>query len=474
MANATDNLRILVVDDSAAIHDDFTKVLTSQASSDLDDLETQMFGVPTPVAGHAFELSHAHQGAEAVSMVTRAHAACMPFALAFVDMRMPPGIDGLDTIERMWRIDPKLQVVICSAYTDYSLAQLHERLGRNDSLLIVKKPFDTVEVVQAAYALTQKWNLARRASGKLDRLDIAVRDRTEELVAVNQRLANEIVERDRVEGELRLAHKLEAVGQLAAGVAHEINTPIQYVGDSLQFLRESTMALVDMAMAMHAAAEGTAVADRLYEIAGNADLDYLAAEVPSALEAIQGGVSRIATIVVAMKELSHPGPREAIETDLNHALTNALAVTANQYKYIADLTVDLGTLPQVRCFPSDLNQVWLNLIVNAAQAMDEMKPKRGRLTIRSVVDGDHVVISVADTGPGIPEAIRARIYEAFFTTKEIGRGTGQGLAISRAIVVDRHRGTMWFDSECGAGTTFYVRLPIAGPREATRPIVAAC
>ncbi|HEV7559122.1 MAG TPA: ATP-binding protein, partial [Kofleriaceae bacterium] len=440
------------------------------------DLETQMFDAPAPAAGHAFELAHAHQGAEAVEMVIRAHAARVPFALAFVDMRMPPGLDGLETIEQMWRIDPKLQVVICSAYTDYSLAQLHERLGRNDSLLIVKKPFDTVEVVQAAYALTQKWNLARRASGRLDRLDGAVRDRTEELVAVNQRLAGEIAERDRVEGELRLAHKLEAVGQLAAGVAHEINTPIQYVGDSLQFLRESTMALVSMATAMQAVAEGSPLAERMRQIVDDADLDYLATEVPSSLDAIQGGVSRIATIVRAMKELSHPGPREAIETDINHALTNALELTANQYKYTADVSLDLGDLPRVRCFPSDLNQVWLNLIVNAAQAMEEQKGKRGNLTVRSFVDDDHdhVVISIADTGPGIAEAIRARIYEAFFTTKPIGRGTGQGLGISRAIVVDRHRGSIWFDSQCGVGTTFYVRLPIAGPRDATRPIGAPC
>ena len=473
MPNPTENLRILVVDDNVAIHGDFTKVLASRVSSDLDDLESQMFDVPVAASGHAFELTHAHQGDEAVAMVARAHAQCLPFALAFVDMRMPPGLDGLETIEQMWRVDSKLQVVICSAYSDYSLAQLHDRLGRSDSLLIVKKPFDTVEVVQAAYALTQKWNLARRASRRIDTLDVAVRDRAEELVAVNQRLAGEIAERDRVEGELRLAHKLEAVGQLAAGVAHEINTPIQYVGDSLQFLRESTMALVNMATAMQAAAEGSPLADRVRKIADDADLDYLATELPASLDAIQGGVSRIATIVRAMKELSHPGPREAIETDINHALTNALEVTANQYKYTADVALDFGNIPRVRCFPSDLNQVWLNLIVNAAQAMEEQKGKRGKLTVRTVVDDDHVVISIADTGPGIPEAIRTRIYEAFFTTKPIGRGTGQGLAISRAIVVDRHRGSIWFDSECGVGTTFYVRLPIAGPRDATRPI-AAC
>jgi two-component system NtrC family sensor kinase len=180
-------------------------------------------------------------------------------------------------------------------------------------------------------------------------------------------------------------------------------------------------------------------------------------------------VTRVATIVRAMKELAHPGPREMAPTDLNRALRNALQVTAHAYRYVADPVVDLGELPLVTCLAAEINQVFINLIVNAAHAMERCGKDgvpRGRLAITTRTDGPHAVISIADGGHGIPEAIRERIFDAFFTTKPVGQGTGQGLAISRAIVVDRHGGSLTFDSTVGVGTTFHIRLPIAGPAPA--------
>lgn len=468
MTSATDRngagRRVLIVDDNIAIHDDFKKVLASAGtgSSELDDLEAALFDQAPVVAGNQreFELVSAFQGQEALELVKAANAAGRPFALAFVDMRMPPGWDGLETIEHLWKVDPHLQIVICSAYSDHSWNELCARLGDRDNLLILKKPFDTIEVVQFAHALTAKWGLEAERRSHTQMLEQAIRARTAELETALARLHEELVYRDRMETELRLAQRLEAIGQLAAGVAHEINTPLQYVSDSLSFTRESMAALVDATVKLKAqAGDSPAVT----QIAQDADLDYLAAEIPNSFDQLESGIARVSKIVRAMRELVHPGSRTESRADLNHALQNALAVTAAAYKLVADVQTDFGDLPDVLCFPNDLNQVFLNLIVNAAHAMEDAPDKtRGTLGIRTYVDGRDVVIAVSDTGCGIPEANRGRVFDVFFTTKEVGRGTGQGLAIARSIVVDRHHGALTFDSVVGRGTTFYVRLPIDG------------
>jgi len=471
--------RLLVVDDNHAIHNDFRKIFAHPSSSAgaLDDLEAALFDTPAPSVDlpPPFELVSAFQGREALDHVVAATAAERPFALAFVDMRMPPGWDGLETIERIWQVDPQVQIVICSAYSDHSWSDLRARLGPRESLLILKKPFDMLEAVQCAHALTTKWVLARQVRAHVDELEGIVAARTQQLVAANTKLAEHIRVRERMETELRLSQKLEAVGQLAAGIAHEINTPIQYVADNLQFLRDSVLALSTMASEMLAAAaaarsDATApLIEQLGTLASSAELDYLTQEIPPSLDSVRDGVIRIAKIVRAMKELTHPGPREATAVDLPHALQNALEVTAASYRYVADVETEFTAMPPVVCFGSDLNQVFLNLIVNAAHAIEDKHAGRGRLGIRTSMEGDAAVIAISDTGSGIPEAHRDRVFDAFFTTKEVGRGTGQGLAISRSIVVDRHGGTLTFDSTLGAGTTFYVRIPLAGPRPPSRP-----
>jgi two-component system NtrC family sensor kinase len=481
MTSAT-NQRILVVDDNHAIHEDFHKIFAppDATAGTLDDLEAALLDLPTASVPPPppFELVSAFQGREALEHVVAATRNGRPFALAFVDMRMPPGWDGLETIERIWQVDPDLQIVICSAYSDHSWSDLRARLGPRESLLILKKPFDTLEVVQCAHALTTKWDLARRVRAHVDELEATVASRTQELVQANAALAEHLRVRERMETELRLSQKLEAVGQLAAGVAHEINTPVQYVADNLQFLRDGMVALSTMATEMVTAAlaardDATApLVDRLKGLATAAELEYLSREIPVSLDSVHDGVARIAKIVRAMKELAHPGPREATAVDLSRALQNALDVTAATYRYVADVETEFAALPPVVCFGSDLNQVFLNLIVNAAHAMEDKQAGRGHLGIRTSLDGDHAMIAISDTGSGIPEANRERIFDAFFTTKEVGRGTGQGLAISRSIVVDRHGGTLTFDSKVGVGTTFYVRIPITGPRPQSRSIAA--
>ncbi len=442
-----DTCRVLVVDDDRPIHRTVARMLAG------------------------FELCSTYDGPSALAEVQAAVDRRAAFALVVLDVDMP-GWGGLETLERIWRVAPDVQAVFCTGMAlDHHT--LRERFGDTDAILVIKKPFSQVELAQAAHALTTKWRLLRQARTHVDELEAAVATRTAELAAVNQRLAAELAWRDRVEIDIRVAQRLEAVGQLAAGIAHEINNPLQYVGDHLEFVHDATadlLGLIDRIEAWAAAPGppgGTAVQCGLDAV----DLPYMRRELPDALDAIHGGIQRIRSIIRAMKDLSHPGMRDAQAADINRAIESALEISASSYRAFADLDNQLAPLPHVTCFIAELGQVFLNLIVNAAHAMESHGRDRGRLTVTSAVDGDSVVISSADTGGGIAPEIRQRIFDPFFTTKEIGRGTGQGLAIARAIVVDRHGGSLSFDSVTGRGTTFTIRIPIDGPP--TRPTTAA-
>src|SRR6185369_3825169 len=290
----------------------------------------------------------------------------------------------------------------------------------------------------------------------------------------------DISERIRLEIELRHAQKLESIGRLASGIAHEINTPIQYVGDRATFLKGAFSDLMGLCefyrglLERHAAALPAEGREAIQTAEEAADLEYLRAHTPSAFAEALDGVRRLATIVRAMKTFAHQDRGEKNAADLNAALRSTLTVAANELKYQARVETCLGDIPPVPCHLSDLNQVFLNLLVNAADAIGGARRPDGALgtiTVSTYLEGSSVVISIADTGAGIPDAIRDRIFEPFFTTKEVGRGTGQGLAISRSIVTEKHGGSLTFQSTPGAGTTFYVRLPL-GVAERESSVVA--
>jgi len=284
---------------------------------------------------------------------------------------------------------------------------------------------------------------------------------------------SDITERRMLEAQLAQAQKLESIGQLAAGIAHEINTPTQYIGDNARFLRGAFQEVQPLLAACSAVREGTRSralgADDWQAIASSmeqADLPFLLKEIPAAIDQSLEGIERVAKIVRSMKEFSHPGTEEKQDVDINRAIENTLTISRNEWKYVAEAVTELAEdLPPVTCRPGDLNQVLLNLIVNAAHAIEAKlsgrSNERGVITVRTRQDGEWVEIDVQDTGTGIPEAIRAKVFDPFFTTKKVGRGTGQGLAIARTIVVQRHGGTIGFDTEVGRGTTFIVRIPIS-------------
>jgi two-component system NtrC family sensor kinase len=468
-----ENRRILVIDDNPAVHEDICKILASAKASlsRLRTLETELFEeAPRPVIDLPFEIESAYQGADGLGMVERARAEGRPYALAFVDVRMPPGWDGIETTARLMKEDPELQTVICSAFSDHSWSDIMLRLAPADGLLILRKPFDALEIRQLSYALTTKWALRRTSERQLEHLEARVSQRTRDLLAANEELRRQSEERARMEVELRLAHKLEAVGQLAAGIAHELNTPIQFLADSVHFLHTGSQDVqgvleLQREIIRELASGRPDLIARLEQAEEAADFEFLRKEVPRAFERVFEGTRRVTTIVRALKEFAHPDRREKMAADLNQALQSTLVVAGNEYKYIAEVETELGPIPPVLCHVGDLNQVFLNLIVNAAHAMEAVVKSAGqlgRIRISTAQEGAEVVIKIADTGCGIPPEIATRVFDPFFTTKEVGKGTGQGLAIARSIVVDKHQGTITFDSQVGRGTCFTIRLPVGG------------
>jgi signal transduction histidine kinase/HAMP domain-containing protein len=288
-------------------------------------------------------------------------------------------------------------------------------------------------------------------------------------------LVQDVTELRRLERDLTAAQKLESVGRLAAGVAHEINTPVQFVADNMQFMRT---ALIDIASvigsyrelgrAVAASVDATEMARGAAAAEVRADLDYILTNAPLALDSSIEGLGRIATIVRSMKQFAHPDQAQKTYADINQAIQSTLVIAHNEYKYVAEVVTEFGELPAVECYLGEINQVVLNILVNASHAIaDTVKETAGlgTLTVRTRLDGDQVEIAIGDNGSGIPVAVREKIFDPFFTTKEVGKGTGQGLAIARSVIVNKHAGTLHFETECGRGTTFFIRLPVDAPKD---------
>lgn len=283
---------------------------------------------------------------------------------------------------------------------------------------------------------------------------------------------SETTQQRNLQEQLSQAQKLESIGRLAAGIAHEINTPTQFVGDNVRFCQETFGDLISVAGAMRdliAQAENGPISPETLQTAqaaaGRTDLDYLKSEIPQAMAQSLDGLERIAKIVSAMKEFAHPGEVEMTSVDINHLIDTTITLGRNEWKYVAEMVTDLDPgLPPVVCLPGEISQAILNIIVNAAHAIgdvvDRGETERGRITVSTARSGENVVIRIGDTGGGIPANVRSKIFDPFFTTKQAGKGTGQGLAIAREAIAKRHKGKLEFETEVGKGTTFIIELPI--------------
>ncbi|MDX6463483.1 MAG: two-component system, NtrC family, sensor kinase [Acidobacteriaceae bacterium] len=291
----------------------------------------------------------------------------------------------------------------------------------------------------------------------------------------------DITERRVLRDQLLQAQKLESVGQLAAGIAHEINTPTQYIGDNVRFLKTTFGNLTNVLNIYDALWKDTlsdtvtpALRQEISLALRKIDVKFLVAEIPKAIDDTLEGIKRVSTLVSAMKEFSHPGTKEKVPLDLNHAIQSTITVAQNEWKYVAEVETRFeSTLPAISCLPGEFNQVILNLIVNAAHAIGDRakdgNEKKGKITVETGRCPTGVEIRIGDTGTGIPLDVREKIFDPFFTTKEIGKGTGQGLAIARSIIVDKHEGSIHFETVLGEGTTFIIRLPYHEPALSPAP-----
>lgn len=456
------NRRILLIDDTPAIHDDFRKILLPpiDESPDLDLMEAALFGTAVKTQIQPFELDSAYQGQEGLAMVCQSLKVNRPYALAFVDMRMPQGWDGAETIEHLWEQDPRLQIVVCTAYSDYSWEELLERLHGHDRLLILKKPFDNIEVLQLANTLTAKWEMTARASVQMINLEHLVEQRTLQFKQASEALQREIDERKQLESQLVQSEKLASLGQLAAGVAHEINNPIGFISSNLGTLEGYFTKLQDMLDAYQHSEEGIASAeilDHLKNTRERVELDFLSEDIPLLIKESKEGISRVGKIVKDLKDFSRVDSNQEWQwANLQQGIDSTLNIVANELKYKADVIKEYADLPDIQCLPSQINQVIMNLVVNAAQAIG---PQRGKITLRSGVEAEHVWLEVADTGSGITPDTVQKIFDPFFTTKPVGQGTGLGLSLSYGIV-KKHGGDITVKSVVGVGTTFRVTLPI--------------
>ncbi|TAL69915.1 MAG: hybrid sensor histidine kinase/response regulator [Bacteroidetes bacterium] len=275
----------------------------------------------------------------------------------------------------------------------------------------------------------------------------------------------------RAQNQKALSQKMESVGQLASGIAHEINTPMQFIGDNTFFIKDAFDSLIKFVKSVEGLINLDVQSDKeqliqsYNNLKNENDIDYLTEEIPTAIERTQTGIQRVSKIVLAMKNFAHPSSKQKALSNINQGVDVTVTISRNEWKYVAELETRLEpNLPLIHCSIDEINQVILNMIVNSSHAIEEQigmeSGKMGKITIESKSDSDWVYISITDTGKGIPEEIQSRIFDPFFTTKEVGKGTGQGLAIAHDIIVNKHKGEIEVNSEPGKGTTFIIKLPI--------------
>lgn len=434
------NRRVLVIDDSESIHEDFRAILGSNNADTtvLNEAKTAIFGeISHSSEQMGFELDSAFQGQEGLQKVKHALHENRPYAMAFVDIRMPPGWDGVDTIKRIWQEYPELQVVICTAYSDYKWNDIIGKLGQTERLVILKKPFDNVEVYQLASALTEKWNLARKASLKMEQLEQLVREKTQGLKEINEKLKQEITEREHAEEELEKVNqdlrttiqKLERANkelkEFAHIAAHDLKSPLRAIGTLADWISQD-------------------YADKFDE-QGKERVKLLLTRAKQ--------MSALVDDILQYSRLGQSSPNKQ-QVDLNTILTELIEEIDPPENIEVIIEKEL---PTITCEKTHIIQVFRNLLSNAVKYMD--KPK-GLIRVGYFEQDDFYKFSISDNGPGIDNKYYEKIFKMFQTLTPCDgvESTGIGLSIVKKLA-EVNGGKAWVESEIGKGSSFFFTLP---------------
>jgi two-component system, NtrC family, sensor kinase len=460
------NKRILIIDDDQGIRDTFADILRPQEVNQTIALGNQLFGSLKALEKSSdihYELSMAQDGHQGIQCVRDALRLEKPFAVAFIDMKMP-GINGAETSKKILALDPEIKIVIVTAYSEYTAEDIIEIIG-NENIFYLRKPFNSEEILQLSRVLSNQWELTAERKKLLTKLN----DANVKLLELNVNL------KQKVENQATLlvqSEKMASIGVLTAGIAHEINNPIAFVKANLhtihKYIKRVVQSLNHYQQTHQAIHElGIGVVDELLAHLAEKDkalkLDYIIKDITNLTNESIEGVERVANLVKDLKCFSHHDKTQPKKVDINQVIEKAINIIGNKLKHKTRIITEFATLPDVNCYPQKLSQVFLNILVNAIQAISN----DGIIVVQSAVTEDgrrdqdaYIEIKIADNGVGIAKEHLNKIFDPFFTTKPVGQGTGLGLNISYDII-KMHHGFIKVESQPGDGTVFTIRLPVS-------------
>jgi len=454
-----ENNRILIIDDDPGVRDSYKEILCPVPKEDVLSKGASLFDEPTEsaklIVHKKYELTLVERGENGVKEVEKAVGHKTPFAAAFIDMKMP-GIDGAETSKRIWAITPGIKIVIVTAYSEHSPDDIIRVTGRDD-IFYLRKPFNPEEIRQFAHALTKEWNLEHEKELLSSKLE-----------DMNKNLQNKVAEQTAL---LVQSEKMASLGILSAGMAHEISNPISFIQGNLSSIKKYNSQIKDLLLKYEQIEnyfiggqtnEISQLLKQIKEYKKTKEIGFILKDMVDLAEESLQGTMRIRNIVKDLKSFSRLDKAELKHVDLNDVLETTLNIIWNKLKYKAEVIKDYEQLPEVKCFPQKISQVFMNILMNAAQAIGE----KGviKIVTRYIKEGHRtedakVKIIISDSGKGIPKDNLLKIFDPFFTTKPVGEGTGLGLSITYDII-NAHRGEIKIESEVNVGTTVTIILPL--------------